>query len=117
MFGQNYRRGAALGILNSVCCCAIKTSNTISITIFAPNDGSDRVATSTMTDGEILDGQIFITGIWVGDKPRPVSVEILGLMKTAAAREEVNQLHLLRQRLIQAAEHRRAQSSVIPRRG
>jgi hypothetical protein len=76
---------------------------------FAPNDGTDRVATSMMIDGEILDGQIFITGIWVGDKPRPVSVEVLGLMKTAAAREELKQLHLLRQRLIQAAEHRHLQ--------
>jgi hypothetical protein len=82
---------------------------------FAPNDGTDRVAVSTKIDGEILDGQIFITGIWVGDKPRPVSVEVLGLMKAAAAREELKQLHLLRQRLIQAAEHRRAQISVMPR--
>ena len=85
---------------------------------FAPNDGTDRVATSTMIDGEILDGQIFITGIWVGDKPRRVSIEVLGLMKTAAAREELKQLRLLRRRhLTQAAEQRRAQIAVAPRQG
>jgi len=62
---------------------------------FAPNDGTDRVATSTQIDGEILDGQVFITDIWVGKKRRPVTVEILGLMKTAAAREELEQNRLV----------------------
>jgi hypothetical protein len=84
---------------------------------FAPNDGTDRVATSTMIDGEILDGQIFITGIWVGDKPRPVTVEVLGLMKQAAGRDELARFSQLRQRLAQEAERRRAQISLVPRRG
>ena len=84
---------------------------------FAPNDGTDRVATSIRIDGETLDGQVFITGIWVGDKPRPVTVEVLGLIKAAAAREELKQLRLLRQRLAQEAECRRAQTCVEPRQG
>jgi hypothetical protein len=77
---------------------------------FAPNDGTDKVATSTLIDGEILDGQIFITGVWIGEKARPVTVEILALMRQAAARTELEHQRQLRQRLIQAAECRRSQT-------
>jgi len=43
--------------------------------------GTERIAMSTVIDGQMLDGQIYITDIYIGDKPRPVTVEVLGLIR------------------------------------
>jgi len=85
---------------------------------FAPNDGTEKVPTITVIDGQRLDGEIFITEIYVGEKSRPVTVEVLALLKAAAAREELRQNRLAWQRVLnRAAECRRAQISLVPRRG
>ena len=85
--------------------------------VFAPNDGTERVPTATRIDGQILDGQIIITAAWREKGRGRVPTEVLVLMWTTAARNELAQLQQLRQRLLREAECRRARTSSGPVQG
>src|SRR5262245_10322059 len=81
-----------------------------------PNDGTDTPVV-TEIDGQKLDGEIFIKDIFVNDKLRPVSMEILALLHDAAARQALEEGRLSWQRLLaRAAAYRRTRISIAPRR-